>query len=430
MFAIVAVLVVAAGAWAIWNFYFRPPPMEPVSEEDMALPLPDKPSIAVLPFANIGDSEQVYIADGITEQIITNLARNPDLFVIASNSTFTYKGKAVKVQQVSRELGVRYVVEGSIQKSSDRIRVTAQLIDAIRGEHLWAENYNRDLKNLFALQDEITLEILRATREKLLGLGEQACEKGTTNVEAYLKFLKARTLNCTNKPNNRVAQQLLGESIALDPEYASAYAALGVSYCGQAMNGWSKSPGKDLERAFELAQKAISLDETLFFPHGTLGWYYLLHGKHDEAIAEAKKAVALVPSNSWANGILGAFLAYADRPDEAVSVAENALRLNPFPTAWELGFAGIAYHVAGRYEEALACFKKGQQRNPRNIWSYIYQTGIYGHLGRDKEARAAAKELLRLSPKFSVEHYEKTSWYKNRDRWSQIINGLRKAGLK
>ena len=164
--------------------------------------------------------------------------------------------------------------------------------------------------------------------------------------------------------------------------------------------------------------------------HSLLGIIYLLKWQYEKAIAEAKKAVALVPSNSWANGILGAFLAYADRPDEAVSVSENALRLNPFPTGWELGFAGIAYHVAGSYKEALACLKKGQERNPRNIWSYIYQAGIYGHIGRAKEARAAAKELLRLSPKFSVEHYEKTSWYRNHDKWSQIINGLRKAGLK
>jgi adenylate cyclase len=394
------------------------------------LPLPDKPSIAVLPFANIGNPEKEYIADGITEQIITALARNPSLFVIASNSTFTYKGKPVMVQQVSRELGVRYVVEGSVQKSGDRIRITAQLIDATTGEHIWAENYDRGLKDIFALQDEITIGILKGTMGKLLGFGDQSRVKGTTNVEAYLKYLKARPLSSTNERNNRIAQQLLEESIALDPDYALAYASLGVSYCAQAMNRWSPSPGKDLQRALELAQKAIDLDQNLFVPHGTLGWIYLIKGKHDEAIAEAKKAVDLAPNNAWANGCLGTFLAYADRPDEAILVSENALRLNPFPTDWDLLFAEVGYFMAGRYEEALAYTKKAQERNPDNMWSYVYQAGIYGHLGREEEARAAAKQILRLNPKFSLEQHEKAPFFKNRDKWNLHINGLRKAGLE
>jgi len=430
-FVAAAVLILGGGALAIWHFYLRPHPVEVVTESEMAFPLPDKPSIAVLPFVNVsGNPEQEYIADGITEQIITTLARDPNLFVIASNSTFTYKGKPVKVQQVSRELGVRYVVEGSVQKSGDKIRITAQLIDATTGEHLWAETYDRNLKDLFALQDEITMKILTATMGKLLGFGDLSRVKGTTNVKAYLKYLKGRTLSATNERNNRLAQQMFEESITLDPRFAMAYASLGVSYCAQVMNGWSQSPGKDLKKAFELAQKAIGLDQALFIPHGTLGWIYLLQGKHDEAIAEAKKAVDLAPGNAWANGCLGTFLAYADRPEEAIVVSENALRLNPFPTEWDLLFAYVGYVVAGRYEEALSYCKKAQKRNPDNIWPYIDQAGIYGHLGREKEARAAAKELLRLNPKFSLDQYEKAPWYKNRDKWKLHINGLRKAGLK
>jgi adenylate cyclase len=425
---VVLVLVVIAAL--IWNIYFRVPPIEPVSEEDMAFTLPDKPSIAVLPFANIGDPKQEYIADGITEQIITALARNPSLFVIASNSTFTYKGKPVMVQQVSRELGVRYVVEGSVQKSSDRIRITAQLIDATRGEHVWAENYDRNLKDLFALQDEIAIEILQVTMGKLIGYGEHSREKGTTNVESYLKFLKAVPLNCRNEPNNRQAQQLFEESIALDPEFANAYAALGISYCAQAMNGWSQSPGKDLKRAFELARKAITLDPTLDRPHVTLGWFYLLQGKHDEAVAEGRKAVAIAPNSAFANYELGAFLAYADQPEEAISVSQNALRLNPFPSDWQLWFLGTAFSVAGRDEEALTWYKKAQERNPDNQWSYSAQASIYGNLGRKEEARAATKEFLRLNPKFSLEQYQKAPWQKNREKWKLHVDGLRKAGLK
>ncbi len=428
--AVGAAVILVVIAALIWNFYFRVPPIEPVSEEDMALPLPDKPSLAVLPFVNIGDREHEYIADGITEQIITALARNPSLFVIASNSTFTYKGKPVMVQQVSRELGVRYVVEGSVQKSSDRIRITAQLIDATRGEHIWAENYDRNLKDLFALQDEIAIEILQVTMGKLTGYGEHSREKGTTNVEAYLKYLKAVPLNCRNEPNNRQAQQLFEESMAFDPEFANAYAALGISYCAQAMNGWSESPGKDLKRAFELARKAISLDQALDRPHVTLGWVYLLQGKHDAAVAEGREAVAIAPNSAFANYELGAFLAYADQPEEAISVSQNALRLNPFPSDWQLWFLGTAYSVAGRDEEALTWYKKAQERNPDNQWCYSAQASIYGNLGREQEARAAAKEFLRLNPKFSLEQYEKAPWQKNREKWRLHVDGLRKAGLK
>jgi adenylate cyclase len=425
-----AVLILGAGAIAIWHFYFRPPPVEVVTEAEMAFPLPDKPSIAVLPFTNIGDPEQQYIADGITEQIITALARDPYLFVIASNSTSTYKGKPVKVQQVSRELGVRYVVEGSVQRSDDKIRITAQLIDALRGEHMWAENYDRDLKDLFTLQDEITLKILKATRGKLLGWDELSREKGTTNIEAYLKLLKARTLSGTNKPNNRLAMQMCEESVALDPEFAEAYSLLAMTHFNDANNGWSQSPAEDRKKAVELARKAISLDQSVLLPHNVLGQIYLAAGKHNEAVAEGEKAVALVPSSSLANAWLCHFLAWADRSEEAILVAKNVLRLNPFPGDWELCWVANAYLVAGRYEEALEYYKKAQDRNPDNFWPYCMQAGIYGLLGREEEARAAAKELLRLHPRFLVEYWAKWPGCKNRDKWNLFIDGLRKAGLK
>ncbi len=428
MIAVAAVLVVGAAA-AVWHFYLRAPQIEPVSEKDMALPLPDKPSIAVLPFTNIGGPEQEYIADGITEQIITNLAMSPELFVIASNSTFTYKGKPVMVQQVSRELGVRYVVEGSVQKSRDRIRITAQLIDATKGEHVWAENYDRDLKDIFAIQDEITIKILTATMGKLLGWEELTHEKGTTNVDAYLKYLKARTLLATNKPNNRRAQQMAEESIALDPKFALAYSLLGMIYNAEVSNGWSQSPAKDLKRASELAQEAIGLDEALANPHFVLAWICLLQRKHDEAIAEGEKAVALAPNSATAYINLGGSLMWADRPEEAIFMLKNGSRLSPFPDEWQLIYFGAAYTFAARYEEALSYFKRLKERNPDSMWGYFWPASIYGHLGREEEAHAAAKELLRLNPKFSVEYWVKWPVPKNRDKWNLIINGLRKAGL-
>jgi TolB-like protein/class 3 adenylate cyclase/Tfp pilus assembly protein PilF len=430
MVAALAAIIIAVAALAIWHFYFRAPPIEPVSEKEMALPLPDKPSVAVLPFANIGDAEQEYIADGITEQIITALARVPSLFVIASNSTFTYKGKPVMVQQVSRELGVRYVVEGSVQRSEDRIRITAQLIDATKGEHIWAEKYDQELKDIFTLQDEITMKILKATMGKLFGHAELSREKGTTNVEAYLKFLKAYTLVAINEPSNRLARQMLEEAIALDPEFADAYALLGTTYNSEVLNGWSRSPGKDLAKAFELSQKAVSLDEAITSAHNTLGWIYLLQGKFDEAVAEGRKAVALLPGDARSYTRLGGFLAFADQPEEAILTLKNASRLNPFQHEWQLTYLGTAYFFAGRYEEALVQFEKLQELNPDNMWAPFYAAGIYGHLGREEEAREAAKEVLRINPKYSIRITERYPGVKNRDKWNLLINGLRKAGLK
>jgi adenylate cyclase len=224
--AAAVILLIVAGALAIWNFYFRPPPIEPASVERMAFPLPEKPSIAVLPFSNMsGDPEQEYFSDGITENIITALSKVEKLFVIARNSTFTYKGKPVKVQQVAQDLGVQYVLEGSIQRSADRIRITGQLIDARKGHHLWAERYDRDLKELFALQDEITMKIITALEVKLTE-GEQAlvAGSGTDNLDAYLKILQARDLKRHQTiENNHKARQLAEEAIKLDPDYAQAY---------------------------------------------------------------------------------------------------------------------------------------------------------------------------------------------------------------
>ena len=265
---------------------------------------------------------------------------------------------------------------------------------------------------------------------KLTGYGEQSRTIGTTNVEAYLKVLKASTLVATNEPNNRRGQQILEDCIVLDPEFAEVYSRLGMSYTAAILNGWSKSPREDFKKAFELANKAKGLDQTLVHPHAVLGWIYLQTGKNDKAIAEGRKAVAVAPSSAYANVQLGVFLAWADQPEEAILVLKNASRLNPFPDDWQLTFVGNAYLVAGRYEEALAYYKQAQKRNSDNIWPYYFQAAIYGHLGRQEEARAVAKELLRLEPKFSVERAEKWPGCKNKDKWNLFMDGLRKAGLK
>ena len=430
--AIAALLLIGIGAVAIWSFYFRPPPIEPASVEKMAFALPDKPSIAVLPFVNMSeDPKQEYFSDGMTEEIITALSKVPYLFVIARNSTFSYKGKPVKISQVAQELGVRYVLEGSFRKAGDRVRVTAQLIDAIKGHHLWAERYERDLKDIFALQDEITMKILRALEVKLTE-GEQATtrRKVTDNLEAYLKALQAlEYLRRFNKDDNLLARQMCEEAIALDPEYARPHRVLANTHVVDIFYGTSKSPKSSIERAMELAQKAISLDESHPCGYETLSGIYMMKRQHDRAIAEAERAVALDPNGADAYAALGYALTFAGRPEEAIASVKKAIRINPIAPAFYFTRLGRAYRDTGRYEEAIAELKKAINRTPDNLFAHIELAAAYSLSGRDEEARAEAAEVLRIQPKFSVERFAKKLPYKNQADRQHLIDSLRKAGL-
>jgi adenylate cyclase len=429
-----AALVVVVAALATWYFHFRPSPMEVASEEKMAFPLPEKPSIAVLPFDNLtGDPQQEYFSDGMTEEIITALSKVPYLFVIARNSTFTYKGKPVKIHQVAEELGVRYVLEGSFRKAEARLRVTAQLIDATTGYHLWAERYDRDLKDIFALQDEITMKILEALQVKLTeGEGARVWARGTDNLEAYLKFLQGREyVRRFNKESNALARQMFKEVIVLDPEYAMGYRFLAGTHMMDIWYGSSKSPRESLARAIELTQKALALDNSLADAHAFLGFLYILKGQHEKGVAEAERAVALDPNSADAHGFLAQNLRFADRPDEAIPMYKKAMRLNPFlpPNHWVYGL-GLAYLFTGRCEEAIAECEKAVHGRPNDLFAHIALTVAYGLCDREEEARATATEILRIQPKFSVERYAKRLKFKNQSDKERFINALRKAGLK
>jgi adenylate cyclase len=433
--ALVGILILIAAAVAVWQFALRPspPPVEKADPRKMALPLPDKPSIAVLPFMNMsGDKEQEYFSDGITGNIITGLSRIPRLFVIARNSTFIYKGKGVKVQQVAEELGVRYVLEGSVQRSESRIRITAQLIDAITGNHLWAERYDRDLKDIFAVQDEITIRIMGAMRVKLTE-GEQALEgKPPHNLEAYLKYLQAQEyIQRFNIEGNIMGKRLAEEAIALDPEFAGGYGTLGMGYMMDVWLGLSKSPKESLEKAIELTQKAISLDpKGSATPYAALGYLYTLKRDYDKAIAEGEKAVALDPGGADAYALLGMSLNYTDRPKEAIPLFEKAIRLNPNgPTHYFLNF-GTSYRTMGQYQEAITQYKKALRIAPNNIIAHLALSATYSSLGRYEEARAEAEEVLKINPKFSLESYAKMLPFKNQAETDRLIEALRKAGLK
>ena len=429
--AVVTVLLLIVGGLLIWRTVF--PPVQVASVEKMAFPLPDKPSVAVLPFDNMtGDPEQEFLSDGITEQIIAALSKISSLFVIARNSTFTYKGKPIKVQRVSEELGVRYVLEGSFQKSGDRVRITAQLIDAIKGNHLWSETYDRDLKDIFALQDDITKKILTGLQVKLTR-GEQArvWAKGTDNFEAFLKYLQANeSFFQLNVERNALARQMAKEAIALDPEYASAYALLGKTHLIDLFFGWSASPKDSIRQAMALLQKAIALDESSADARSRLGSLYTMVGQHDKAIAEGERAVTLDPNYADAYNRLGLFLRFADRPEEAIPVIKKAMRLNPFPPGLYYSNLGMAYLFTGKCEEAIAECEKALQLETDNLHTHIATTVAYSLCGREEEARETAAGVIRINPKFSCDYFAKRLTYKNQVDKDRFIEALRKAGLK
>jgi len=342
--AIIAVVVIA-GAVTLYQFVLRSSPSktEVASKEKMAFPLPDVPSIAVLPFANMsGDPKQEFLCDGMTEAIITALSKVPRLFVIARNSTFTYKGKPVKVKQVSEELGVRYVLEGSFQRSGDRVRITAQLIDALTGNHLWAERYDRDLKDIFALQDEITIKILNGVRVKLtmggeVSMSQKYAEKyyrGKQGLDCYLKLMEASGyIQRFNIQDTNLARRMVEEAIAMCPEAPLGYVYLGWVYQNDYWLGNTKSPQETLEKAIELAQKALAMDDSLAGPHGLLCSLYTAKREYDKAIAEGERGVALNPGGTSELLNYAASLCYAGRPEEAIQLFQKAIRLNPFNPA-------------------------------------------------------------------------------------------------
>jgi len=394
------------------------------------LPLPDKPSIAVLAFENMSeDPKQEYFSDGISEDIITALSKTDQLFVIARNSTFTYKGKPVKVKQVAEELGVRYVLEGSVRKTEDRVRVTAQLIDAISGHHLWAERYDRDLKDIFALQDEIMLKIVTALQIKLTE-GEQArmMSKETENIDLYLKRMESlSTFRKGTVESNIRYGQISQEMIDMAPEASLGYRCLGWHYWMNAMYG--KSPRESIAKAFKLAKKALSLDESNALSHALLGNVYLPMRKYEKAIAAGERAVELAPNGAMVNGLFGVNLGYAGRPDEAIGYLNKGIRLNPFPAYWYFTMLGRSYMQKGQYEEALTEFKKALHRSPDALTNHRYLTAIYVLLDRQEEAEAAAKKVLELHPSFSVKRYAKIVPYKNPADLKLFVDALRKAGL-
>jgi adenylate cyclase len=432
-----AIILVLAASAGTWYFHFRAvtPPEKPSLAEAPAPKLPDKPSIAVLAFDNLsGDPKQEYFSDGITEEIITGLSKIPNLFVIARNSSFAFKGKAVGVQEVGRQLGVRYVLEGSVRRQGDRVRITAQLIDAQTGGHVWSDSYDRDMKDMFAVQDEVTLALMQALRVKLTE-GEQELYRAqrTPKVsrEAYEKTLQARWyLRLGTEEGNVAARKLMEEVIAQEPQWAGPYTLLAWSYLFEAQSGGSKDPGESGRQAYEIAKKALSLDELSDGAHAILGTIYTFLGRYDEAVAEGERAVELNPNGAETLALAGGILNFAGRPEEAIPVLQKAMRLNPMPPVWFYANLGLSYALTKQYDKAIAEYEKGLRLVPDNFYCLLWLAATYSRAGREKEARKTASEFLKFNPKFSLERYEKTVPSKDPALKKRTIDALRKAGLK
>jgi len=405
--------------------------LEPASVEKMPFQLPDKPSIAVLAFDNLsGDSNQDYLGDGIAENIITQLSQIHNLFVIARNSSFSYKGKKAKVRQVAEELGVRYVLEGSVQKSGNQLRITAQLVDAITGNHLWAHRYDREMKDFFAIQYEITREVVAELAVKLVeGEGERSGMK-TQNFEAWTYFCKAIEQFRRFSPEGNVqARKLSKKAIELDSDYLGGYIVLGWSYLFAVRVGWSKSPRDDLERAEELANKCLALNDSDPQAQLMLGYICLARRQHYKAIQHGQNAIALAPSVADSHALLADFLLFAGRSEEAIGEITKAMRLAPFYPAFYLWTLGHAYYSTGRFEEAIKAFEEHLKREPNLVISTVWMAVIYSAWGREAQARAKAEEASQKWSWYSLKHFRKMLPYKDSTEVERILSFARKAGI-
>lgn len=394
-------------------------------------PLPNRPSIAVLPFNNMsGDPEQGYFADGMTEDIITDLSKVSGLFVIARNSSFAYKGQAPDIRKVSRELGVRYVLEGSVRRIASRVRITAQMIDGTTGGHLWAERYDRDIEDVFAVQDEVTRTIVDALKVKLTA-GEEARRehRGKIDPEAYDLIVRSRQTSLQLRPEAAIeARRMLERVIEIDPKLAVSYARLSIISFAEYANQWNNATAENLTRALELARKAIETDDSE--PQGyislaiVLGWMRRL----DEAEQAAERALALAPNLADAYTGLGNIRDYQGRHEDAIALFTRAYRLDP-QFDMSLHFMGRALLALGRYDEAEIAFKRRLTLMPRSDMSRFYLACLYGLTGRHEEARRSWQETLEVNPNFSIDHQRRTLPYKDPTLLDRLVEGLRAAGI-
>ncbi len=400
------------------------PPQRKAAAPDLA----DNPSIAVLPFVNMsGDQEQEYFADGITEDIITELSKIPGILVISRNSTFTYKGKAAKAQDICRDLGVRHVLEGSVRKAGQQVRITAQLIDGLSGGHLWAERYDRALADVFAVQDDVTEKIVRALEVKLVAnVQGRPARVETDNPEAYDCVLRGREqYRLYSKDGNLNARRLYEKAMDLDPNYAAAYAGLAEAY----LHEWFSGSPDALDRAYELALEANALNPSLPLVYEALGNVHLFKMQHEKAVAAARRWIEIEPGNADAYANLAGALHFSGESEQVIPLIEKAMHLNPFYPFYYILYRGQAFLAMERYEDALEALKRSVAHNPEALPAHLYLAACFGLLGKEAPAREALADVYRIYPDFSTAWVRTYFPYKRAVDSDRLVDGLRKAGL-
>ena len=394
--------------------------------------LPDKPSIAVLPFQNMsGDPEQEHFADGLAEDIITSLSKVPKLFVIARNSTFTYKGKAVDVRQVARELGVRYVLEGSVRRSGERLRITGQLIDAATGNHVWAERYDRPLRDVFDVQDEITKEIVLALSVELTD-GERALlfSRSTRSLEAWLEAIRGFDHWVEGSPKGiREARLHFERAIAIDPDYTLALAFIGWTHYTEARFGFSTDPKASLAKAAEIAEKCLAISPEEAHAHGLRSGVWVVQGRYSDAVRESEIAVAASPSDAFLQIVFARVLIGAGDHVRGERAAREAIQLNPFHPTYYGGILANALEELGRDAEAIEVLSGTIRSDPGYFSGHLRLASLYGLVGRADAAKTSLTAALRINPKFTMAMAEGFYVSSSKASTERFKVGLRKAGL-
>ena len=399
-----------------------------------SLPLPDKPSIAVLPFTNMSsDPEQEYFADGMTEDLITSFSKMPDLLVIARNSTFTYKGKPVDVKQVGRELGVRYVLEGSVRRAGNRLRITGQLIGAETGTHIWAEQWDCELTDIFDLQDQITARIHNAIGGTLVTTeANRARKSGQANIQAWQLRLQAWDgFNRWDREGCLHGAELGRRSIELDPNESDGYTVTALCLFAIASSGWTKTGQAAMSEALALSSRAVNLDGGNAAAHSTLGITLLSFGRHEEAVSHVKRGSELSPGSYYASLSTAMTLGYCGEPEESLTWFEKTLRINPRdPRLYSAQQSMcVPLFALGRYDEVVRGAQLVMRQIPNWTEAFSMQAAAFAKLGRLDEARAAVDGLRRIDPQYSIRRALRRHPYRDAADRDKLANALGQAGL-